>query len=122
MICKDCLYYPKCYDFGLDDECSLMVDCEKNCKDFKDKKLFIELPCKVGDTVYVLLNEPNFQILDISEYQVVGFTIGTQGYTQAVLDRDGDGREIRLRIETLNIKWFLSKEAAEAAKERSENE
>ena len=53
--CKEnCLYYPKCYDFGLDDECSLMVDCQKECKDFKDRNRFVELPCKVGDVVYTI--------------------------------------------------------------------
>ena len=27
---------------------------DKGCKNFKDKSLIVELPCRVGDTVYVL--------------------------------------------------------------------
>lgn len=41
MTCKDCVHHDICECAGRD-----------ICEDFKDKSRFIELPCKVGDTVY----------------------------------------------------------------------
>lgn len=46
MTCKNCVHYDVC----------LLGACIKGitgtCLNFKDKSRFIELPCKVGDTVY----------------------------------------------------------------------
>ncbi len=41
-------------------------NCAEECKCFKDKSKYVELPCKVGDTVYVLnrANIPQKMILD----------------------------------------------------------
>lgn len=65
MTCKDCLHYDVCNDFipsdldrdvfdycreGRTDE---IPDIEERCNGFKDKSRYIELPFKVGDTVYV---------------------------------------------------------------------
>lgn len=59
MTCDDCYFSELCitrinFGMGLD---SLGHDddkIEKSCKHFKNKNLIIELPCKVGDTVYFL--------------------------------------------------------------------
>ena len=56
MTCEDCLYKGFCENqYGdtdyFDDE-YIMADVEKLCGKFKDKSKIIELPCKVGDTVY----------------------------------------------------------------------
>lgn len=55
--CKDCLYYECCSSlnkefkkYPKDYIGSDLV--ARNCSTFKDKSRFIELPCKVGDTVY----------------------------------------------------------------------
>lgn len=48
MTCKDCIHYDVCYwfkNYGADEYC---VDCRK----FKDKSRIVELPCKVGSTIY----------------------------------------------------------------------
>ena len=58
MTCKDCMYCDVCHyticfeeeDSNIQMQCSDKV--EKYCKHFKDKSRFIELPCKVGDTIY----------------------------------------------------------------------
>ena len=42
--CKDCIYNEMCFGTHTDDS--------PTCCDFKDKSRYIELPCKVGDTVY----------------------------------------------------------------------
>lgn len=49
MTCKDCYHYKVC-GYHIDEETDLSVD---ECLDFKDKSKIIELPCNVGDTVFV---------------------------------------------------------------------
>lgn len=44
MNCKACIHNEVCY--------AMHTDESPACCDFKDKSLYIELPCKVGDTVY----------------------------------------------------------------------
>ena len=45
--CKDCIHYEVC------DLRSTFEDLETVwCNRYKDKSLFVELPCKVGETVY----------------------------------------------------------------------
>jgi hypothetical protein len=46
--CKDCVHYDVC-EFHLDEKTTMTVN---ECMHFKDKSKFVELPCKVGDTVY----------------------------------------------------------------------
>ena len=66
MTCKDCTHYVRCKDiydnsnktFGIwknvfDDE----MYAEYGCSFFADKSLFVELPCKVGDTAYIDLSD-----------------------------------------------------------------
>ena len=68
MTCKDCINEDYCksmcsvYYDHLSQECEMFCrnkicehrydNADKNCKGFKDKSKIIELPCKVGDTVY----------------------------------------------------------------------
>lgn len=47
MMCKDCYHYDMCGYEWCDDNALTF------CKDFKDKSLIVELPCKVGRFVYV---------------------------------------------------------------------
>ena len=47
--CKKCIHYAVCADF-YDDE----IERTAPCSFFKDRYLFVELPCKVGDTIYVV--------------------------------------------------------------------
>lgn len=47
LKCENCYHY---------DICNGRFDVEEygcRCEDYKDKSLIIELPCKVGDTVYI---------------------------------------------------------------------
>lgn len=45
--CEDCIHYDICLGaFGL------LINCI--CDSFKDKSKFIELPCAIGDTVYMI--------------------------------------------------------------------
>ena len=47
--CKDCIHYELCFD----DNITQFDDGNaEQCAYFKDKSKLVELPCKVGDTVY----------------------------------------------------------------------
>lgn len=50
MSCKDCIH------FGICKKGFPWADGKGGgwCEDFKDKSLYIKLPCKVGDNVYIL--------------------------------------------------------------------
>lgn len=54
MTCKDCIHYELCYCEG-----SNMTNdfVERMCLFFKCNSRFVELPCKVGDTVYQVDSE-----------------------------------------------------------------
>ena len=53
MTCKDCIHYEVC-----ETEEWFTEDFDNpDCPYFKDKSRYIELPCKAGDTVYVLKAE-----------------------------------------------------------------
>ena len=58
MNCKDCLHYELCNICNDFDErgCSIKYNrCEwEVCECFKEKSRFVELPYKVGDTVYLV--------------------------------------------------------------------
>lgn len=62
MTCKDCISYDICaYNAYVQAEYSgravetyITIDNKLPCRFFKDKSRYIELPCKVGDTVYRL--------------------------------------------------------------------
>ena len=66
MTCKECYHYDACggysptdldkdvWDLCAKGKSDEIPDIEDRCSEFKDKSLIIELPCKVGDTVYFL--------------------------------------------------------------------
>ena len=51
--CKDCLSYGVCNEHWLGTGNMPNLCSEKFlCEHFKDRNKFVELPCKIGDTVY----------------------------------------------------------------------
>lgn len=62
MTCKDCIQYEVCKSFadrGLITLLSGLDGAEEN-KCFKDKSRFIELPCKVGAEIFILMIDDEF--------------------------------------------------------------
>lgn len=52
--CEDCIHCGLCLNI---DRLTLFdKNQEAHCKAFKDKSLCVELPCEVGDTVYIIEN------------------------------------------------------------------
>lgn len=117
--CKDCIHYEVCktekgstvfYREGLLSSTYDQVD--KICGAlFKDRSRFVELPCKVGDTVYWdILGKP-------VEDEITNITI-YDNCTRVFLKKG-----ISFDIEDIGRMIFLSREQAEQAlKEREEND
>lgn len=116
MNCADCIYYPKCDEYPFD---------ESGCKDFKDRSCFVELPCKVGQTVYEVVFLRNGTVSHISPLKVVGIHIGDfpdlrghkrKSYLVVVYPTS----EIlgRVYFDKIGKTLFLTREAAKAAAEQ----
>lgn len=113
MTCKDCYHFDVCNTIlknalSCDDN-----DCSQECQLFKDKSKIIELPCKVGDTVYFIksaftyLKEPKAEIVKTiitAEYDTI-YKTQNRAFNIAVIG------------ETV----FLTREEAEQALRESEN-
>lgn len=113
--CNDCIHSECCFmQYGKTE--ALKWQSQLGCKNFKDRSRFVELPCKVGDKIYVPTR--NF----VSEYEISYFHIGKQGmwFNSDVID----GISTRLRngdFDDIGKTVFLTREEAEQAlKERDE--
>ena len=55
--CENCYHYEACLYF-LAKENKILNNSEGFvCEHYKDKSLIVELPCRIGDTVYILIEE-----------------------------------------------------------------
>lgn len=55
MNCEDCFHYEACNQTNLEEAgFPLPITSIKYCEIFKDKSKIVELPCNVGDRVYVI--------------------------------------------------------------------
>lgn len=77
MTCKDCIHYKVC---KIIDMAGIWEKAEL-CECFKAANLVVELPCKVGDTVYYWVDrDTKFQVLfakpfEISDLDYIGKSI-----------------------------------------------
>lgn len=97
--CKDCLHYEACKS----QVPRTFWDSENfyyHCKWFKDRNRFIELPCKIGDTVFVVNGFKEIDELEV-DYYVVRKNVISVGMVD-----DGE-----YEVETV----FLTREEAERA-------
>lgn len=84
---------------------------EFGCEDFKDKSRIIELPCKVGDVVYI-----NPYGIEVVCAEVVAFTIALRNtIAKVITDR---GAIFEYHIEHFGKTIFLTREEAEKALEK----
>lgn len=100
--CKDCMHEEVCNIFSGD----LNEDGAEKCVCFKDRSRFVELPCKVGDTVFVVNGFKEIDELEV-DYYVAGKNVISVGMVD-----DGE-----YEVETV----FLTREEAERALNSSEN-
>jgi hypothetical protein len=53
--CENCIHYGVCLDIEKNIKAIFSISIKHTgCEYFKDKSLFVELPCKVGDSLYYI--------------------------------------------------------------------
>lgn len=100
--CEKCLYYPHCDEYHFD---------ESGCDDFKDASLFVEMPCKIGDTVWFTTYG---DIPTCTEVYRISCNIGADGLHSYFETQDTNGNTDYFHGEAFGKSVFLSKDAAEA--------
>lgn len=118
MTCKECMHYDICLirDELSDDESKVVSVLE--CERFKDRSRFVELPCKVGDKVYVveeIAGEAKI-IQDVVE------TIGIGYYADGINIYQFDGIKTDGYFSDFGKTVFLTREEAEQALKEREND
>ena len=134
MTCKDCYHCNACCGHDEEKENREYPPSER-CRDFKDKSRIVELPCKVGDTMYKLCTVYTFRKFgDMWEGRIVKSNCDRCGYRgcqcyDVGLRRHENDMAIDV-IEPKTIKslefavkilpyvgtiWFRTREEAEAA-------
>ena len=107
MTCKDCVHFESCKNLYETHGEGLSGDSYV-CDFFKDRSRFVELPCKVGDTIYRLKDGK------VTKEQVVEFGISSRG---VVLYRTL-GYELGYSGYFGNSLFFSKEEAEQALKEK----
>ena len=113
--CKECIHFDRCK--GLYKFDRLQKAVSKGCSYFKDRSRFVELPCKVGDTLFV----PTRNL--VSEYKIVSFHVCGEGiwYRTNVI-KGILTRLISDNVEIIGKTVFLTREEAEQALKLKERE
>lgn len=112
MTCKDCIHYDVCSKKHWHVECNKYAcdlnDIENRCDDFKDKSRFIELPCKIGDTVYLVDDK-----MEIIEYSIINIFFASFNFALWLKVENNDSVKTLL-FSHYNQHWFTNKSKAEA--------
>lgn len=130
--CAECVHYEVCSKKNLHVAVGMNITprfkykrIEQECEHFKDRARFVEMPCKVGDKVYL-------DNLHIKYADVIGIYIDAFGgvfdlriYTNIQL-ANGFGYEYFISkdytFEDIGKRLFLTKESAEQAVKEREND
>ena len=59
MTCKDCIHYEVCKKTRI---MNPSHNYATECIDYKDYSRFVELPCKVGDLIYIIKKACGFSV------------------------------------------------------------
>ena len=119
--CKDCMHYEFC--------CAgkLCLSDYVNCKYFKDRNRFVELPCKLGERFYTIDRRSDKK--QVRDYFAEEITIcvvrGVENGRYTVLKNcfDFKIKPLRKKIITDMSNIFMTyREAEKALKERENNE
>lgn len=117
VTCKDCIHFDVC------DYCEMTVENPYLCDFFKDRSRFVELPCKVGDTVY-------FNNVHLRYARVIAIYIDASGgmfdldITTNIATATGYEHFINkdYTFEDIGRRLFLTREEAEQALKLKERE
>lgn len=117
--CKDCLHFEACkymYEAAFVNQLFPFGTCDfGTCDQYKDRSRFVELPCKVGDTVYRIDKggyypkyEPFVQELTVTEISWKHEKYGTKDLGFAII-----ANGIRYKFSSIGKTVFLTREEAE---------
>ena len=123
--CKDCAHVEVCRYYTNElakangiplkvEEIEGLLECD-DCEDYKDRSRFVELPCKVGDTVYVIEDIAGKEKIIQDSVE----TIGIGYYADGIEIYQFDGIKTDGYFSDFGKTVFLTRKAAEQAlKER----
>ena len=123
--CADCVHVEVCSKKNLHVAVGMNITprfkykrIEQECERFKDRARFVELPCMVGDTVYVIESIAGEEKIIQDRVETIGYYASEDGieiYQFDGIKTDGYFSDFGKTV-------FLSREAADQAlKEREEN-
>lgn len=119
--CKDCLHKYTCYILE-------NTGYQKDCSHFKDRSKVVELPCKVGDTVYMIIGRTEkVRRKKVTEHIIVkcgvdNFRIGDAGYPSAALCDTDNNWYYGIEPSAFGDYVFLTHEEAEQALKEQNDE
>lgn len=109
--CKDCVHVEVCQKTRI---MNPAYDYAPKCDDFKDRARFVELPCKVGDTVYVIESIAGEEKIIQDHVE----TIGIGYYADGINIYQFDGVKTDGYFEDFGKTVFLTREEAEQSLKR----
>ena len=118
--CKECIHFDRCK--GLYKFDRLQKAVSKGCSYFRDRSRFVELPCKVGDTVYAYwdMDNPCSNYLHVIEDFIIDLVILVDRKNSVIGFRAGrtceqNGRkcDIEFDLKDIGKTVFLTREEAE---------
>lgn len=113
MTCNNCIHYEVCQHM-------YNVCLKMGINYFKDKSKYIELPCKVGDTVYVLPTATN-SLKEITPYKVIDFILAKWNIV-SIVSADKKNKLYQPHLDDFGKTVFLTlEEAEEKLKELNKN-
>ena len=119
--CKDCVHYDVCYELTYHEPNGEIVGREV-CNNFKDKSRFVELPCKVGDWLYLPCCGEiiKLQVFEININHI--FVDYGKGVIRNIIALNDKGGRMEFKFSDIGKTVFLTREEAEKAlKERKSN-
>ena len=113
MTCKDCVHYEVCFKTSADNM--------EHCEHFQDKSKFIELTCKIGETVCIIINKNGIksQGKEVIKFEINNMRFKQDGKTivYSCLGRYEKGHYYfrNFVFNSIGKTVFLTKEEAERA-------
>lgn len=103
MTCEDCIHYDVCsYEESNISGNEFANKVEELCGFLKDKSIFVELPCMVGDTVYKITE------LDEIQREETGYTMNYDIFEGEVQSITMDGKTwVNVFYETGLRMWYV---------------
>lgn len=104
--CENCIHYECCCDWVSSEDLKALSTSE-NCATYKDKSLFVELPCKVGDKLFRIFTYK----MKIHDYTITEFLFNGN---EILIYGEGGYRECAICVDKeIGKTVFLTKEEAE---------